>query len=145
MLQIKFDYNRRAGLGDIHVWKCGRTGGRTDGRTDARMPARVSSYKLTMWAFGSGELKSHCLSLLSNQRLHAKFIYTSSFLSKLIQNVIFWNEMNQVSAYVLIKRWTKWKVRKKCLILFAYMHAYTEKANSSEAPVCRWQMYSCWA
>ena len=25
---------------------------------DARMPARVPSYKLTLWAFGSGELKS---------------------------------------------------------------------------------------
>ena len=62
MLQIKFGCNRPAGLGDIHVWKCGRTHGRThgrtDGRTDARTPARVPSYKLTLWAFGSGELKS---------------------------------------------------------------------------------------
>ena len=49
MLQIKFDHNRPAGLGDIHVWKCGRT----DGRTHARVP----SFKLTLWAFGSGELK----------------------------------------------------------------------------------------
>ena len=49
MLQIKFDCNRPAGLGDIHVWKCGRT--------DARTPARVPSYKLTLWAFGSGQLK----------------------------------------------------------------------------------------
>ena len=29
-LQIKFGCNRPAGLGDIHVWKCGRTDGRTD-------------------------------------------------------------------------------------------------------------------
>ena len=28
-----------------------------NGRTDTRMPARVLSYKLTLWAFGSGELK----------------------------------------------------------------------------------------
>ena len=28
-----------------------------DARTDARMPARIPSYKLTLWAFGSGELK----------------------------------------------------------------------------------------
>ena len=27
-------------------------------RTDARTPAQVPSYKLTLWAFGSGELKS---------------------------------------------------------------------------------------
>ena len=42
-----------SGLRDIHVWKCGRT----DARTDARTPTRVPSYKLTLWAFGSGELK----------------------------------------------------------------------------------------
>ena len=30
MLQIKFSCNRPAGLGDIHVWKCGRTDGCTD-------------------------------------------------------------------------------------------------------------------
>ena len=49
MLQIKFDCNRPAGLGDIHIWKCGCT--------HARTLARVPSYKLTLWAFGSGELK----------------------------------------------------------------------------------------
>ena len=49
MLQIKFGCNRPAGLGYIHVWKCGRTDGRT--------PALVPFYKLTLWAFGSGELK----------------------------------------------------------------------------------------
>ena len=59
ILQIKFGCNRPAGLGDIHVWKCGRTHGRTDARTDARTPARVPSYKLTLWAFGSGELKTN--------------------------------------------------------------------------------------
>ena len=34
-----------------------RTDARTDGHTDAQTPARVPSYKLTLWAFGSGELK----------------------------------------------------------------------------------------
>ena len=53
LLQIKFDCNRPAGLGDIHVWKSGRT----HRRTDARTPARVPSYKLILLAFGSGELK----------------------------------------------------------------------------------------
>ena len=28
-----------------------------DGRTHGRTPARVPSYKLTLWAFGSGNLK----------------------------------------------------------------------------------------
>ena len=27
------------------------------GRTDGRTPARLPIYKLTLWAFGSGELK----------------------------------------------------------------------------------------
>ena len=40
MLQMKFDYDRPAGLRDIHVWKCGRT--------DAQTPARVPYYKLTL-------------------------------------------------------------------------------------------------
>ena len=70
MLQIKFGCNRPAGLGDIHVWKCGRTHGRTDGRTDARTdartPARVPSYKLTLWAFGSGELKKNVNKVILN-------------------------------------------------------------------------------
>ena len=39
-----------------------RTDGRADGcthaRTDAQTPARVPSYKLPLWAFGSGELKT---------------------------------------------------------------------------------------
>ena len=42
-----------------------RTDARTHGRTDARTPARVPSYKLTLWAFGSGELK---IFLLRNQK-----------------------------------------------------------------------------
>ena len=29
-----------------------------DARTDAQTPARVQSYKLTLWAFSSGELKT---------------------------------------------------------------------------------------
>ena len=37
-----------------------------DARTDARTPARVPSYKLTLWAFGSGELKSIILLYLGD-------------------------------------------------------------------------------
>ena len=58
MLQIKFDRNWPAGLRDIHVWKCLRTDARTDARTHGRTPDRPVYYKLTLWAFGSGELKS---------------------------------------------------------------------------------------
>ena len=41
---------------------------RTDARTDAWTPARVPSYKLTLWAFGSGELKNQ---LVQNISFHA--------------------------------------------------------------------------
>ena len=36
---------------------------RMHARTDARTPARVPSYKLTVWAFGSGELKIGVLAI----------------------------------------------------------------------------------
>ena len=46
MLHIKFDQDWPTGFRDIQVWKCGR-------RTDDRP---LVYYKLTLWAFGSGEL-----------------------------------------------------------------------------------------
>ena len=74
MLQIKFDCNWPAGLGDIHVWKCGRTDRRMHARMHAWMPARVPSYKLTLWAFGSDELitSTH---LTYNQNGHQGFVF----------------------------------------------------------------------
>ena len=71
MLQIKFGCNRPAGLGDIHVWMCGRT----DARTDAETPAPVPSYKLTLWAFGSGELT---MWLCTQRRLRSAWASTQS-------------------------------------------------------------------
>ena len=50
MLQIKFDYDCPL-VTEIFMFES--VGGGTDGRA----PARVPSYKLTLWAFGSGELK----------------------------------------------------------------------------------------
>ena len=55
MHQMKFDYDRPAGLRDIHVWKCGRTDRRMHGRTHWRW---LESHTISSpWAFGSGELK----------------------------------------------------------------------------------------
>ena len=58
MLHIKFNQDWPTGFRDIKVWKSGRwrTDGRTttDGRTD---DGPLVYYKLTLWAFGSGELK----------------------------------------------------------------------------------------
>ena len=55
VLQMKFDYDRPAGIRDIHVWKCGRTDAHTDGR-------RLESHTISSpWAFGSGELKMICI------------------------------------------------------------------------------------
>ena len=77
MLQIKFGCNRPAGLGDIHVWKCGRTHARTHGRTPARLP----SYKLTLWAFGSGELKNDVRPAKTHIRLGICPVWPESSLS----------------------------------------------------------------
>ena len=49
MLHIIFDQDWPNGFRDIQVWKCGQ------GRTTTDGP--LVYYKLTLWAFGSGELK----------------------------------------------------------------------------------------
>ena len=61
MLHIKFDRDWPTGFRDIQVWKCGRrttynNGRRTDDGT-------LVYYKLTLWAFGSGELKIKAFSV----------------------------------------------------------------------------------
>ena len=48
MLHIKFDQDWPTGFRDIQVWKCGRRRRTDDGP--------LIYYKLTFWAFGSGEL-----------------------------------------------------------------------------------------
>ena len=56
MLHIKFDQDWPTGFRDIQVWKCGRrTTTDDDGRRTDDGP--LVYYKLTLWAFGSGELK----------------------------------------------------------------------------------------
>ena len=57
MLHIKFDQDWPTGFRDIQVWKCGRRTTTTDdddGRRTTDGP--LVYYKLTLWAFGSGEL-----------------------------------------------------------------------------------------
>ena len=49
MLQMKFDYDRPAGLRDINVWKCERTHARTDWRTPARFPSYKLIPSLRLW------------------------------------------------------------------------------------------------
>ena len=50
MLHIKFDQDWPTGFRDIQVWKCGRRTTKTD-------DGPLVYYKLTLWAFDSGELK----------------------------------------------------------------------------------------
>ena len=60
MLHIKFDLGWPAGFRDIQVWKCGRRRRRTTTDADGRRrtdDGPLLYYKLTLWAFGSGELK----------------------------------------------------------------------------------------
>ena len=53
-----------------------------NGHTDTRTPAQVLSYKLTLWAFGSGELKMDVKIKRPNVELSAWLINYSSDISK---------------------------------------------------------------
>ena len=53
MLHIKFDQDWPTGFIDIQVWKCGQ------GTTTTEGQGPLVYYKLTLWAFGSGELKKN--------------------------------------------------------------------------------------
>ena len=55
MLHIKFDQDWPTGFRDIQVWKCGWRRWTVDGP--------LVYYKLTLWAFGSGELKMYKIRL----------------------------------------------------------------------------------
>ena len=75
MLHIKLDQDWPTGFRDIQVWKCGRRTTTDDGqrRTDDGL---LVYYKLTLWAFGSGELKIDEIHWTVNQ-----VIYSSSSIS----------------------------------------------------------------
>ena len=64
MLIIKFDQDWPTGLRDIQVWKCGR------GRTD---DVPLVYCKLTLWAFGSDELKNASMKYWPNLMKSIKF------------------------------------------------------------------------
>ena len=71
MLHIKFDQDWPTAFRDIQVWKCGRR--RTtddDGRRTDDGP--LLYYKLTLWAFGSGELKNRRAHCMAGVALHTK-------------------------------------------------------------------------
>ena len=64
MLQIKFDCDRPAGLRDIHAWKFERTHGH-------QLDSHPINNKLTLCAFGSGELKTKQVGYFVNwHRMH---------------------------------------------------------------------------
>ena len=60
MLHIKFDQDWPNGFRDINIWKCGRRRRRTTDDDDGRRTddGPLVYYKLTLWAFGSDELKT---------------------------------------------------------------------------------------
>ena len=77
MLHIKFDQDWPTGFRDIQVWKCGRRTTYDDGRQTTDDGRRTDDgplvyYKLTLWAFGSGELK------MCQLFFHEKSIYEIS-------------------------------------------------------------------
>ena len=52
-----------------------------DGQTDGRTPARVPSYKLTLWAFGSGELIKQASAVIGKQVLAFSKSEKSEFIN----------------------------------------------------------------
>ena len=83
MLHIKFDQDWPTGFRDIQIWKCGR-------RTD---DVPLVYYKLTLWAFGSGELKNH-LDFSSQIRFcditKSIFLYQKLILIFISRNLFLW-------------------------------------------------------
>ena len=79
MLHIKFDQDWPTGFRDIQVWKCGRW------RTTTTDSGPLVYYKLTLWAFGSGELKMVYLGLI----LYSCYIVYNCFSTNFSLLVIF--------------------------------------------------------
>ena len=79
MLLIKFDQDWPTVFRDIQVWKCGRRRTTDDDDDDGRRTTTDGGplvyYKLTLWAFGSGELKMQVIleKTLLKRDFHAGF------------------------------------------------------------------------
>ena len=76
MLHIKFDQDWPTGFRDIKVWKCGRRR-TTDDDDDGRRQTTTDGgplvyYKHTLWAFGSGELKTKTFTSKLQMKSHSK-------------------------------------------------------------------------
>ena len=80
MLHIKFDLGWPAGFRDIQVWKCGRRQQTTDDGRRRTDDGPLLYYKLTLWAFGSCELKSRHVHQGRTRLLYTLHYYASSFL-----------------------------------------------------------------
>ena len=91
MLHIKFDQDWPTGFRDIQVWKCGRRTTYDGRRTD---DGPLVYYKLTLWAFGSGELKikkqKNIVNISKRFGTTASFPHTNKFIpEKMYKNFIF--------------------------------------------------------
>ena len=89
MLHIKFDQDWPTGFRDIRVWKCGR-------RWTDNGP--LVYYKLTLWAFGSGELKK----LIWEFRWSCKnqvMMHKSAFLPRWKESIFHWRKSKVVVLY----------------------------------------------
>ena len=108
MLHIKFDLGWPAGFRNIQVWKCGRR------RTD---DGPLLYYKLTLWPFGSGELKIKDLQMYQvNKRINKHRLKTYDFLHDMLplktvlccqdesaQNFLGWNFPKSGFFYLIFK------------------------------------------
>ena len=110
MLHIKFDQDWPTGFRDIQVWKCGRrTTDDVRRRTD---DGPLVYYKLTLWAFGSGELIN--ARIISKSYAHLQTMEKTCAKFQKDWNKIVWGVA--LTRYPLSIHWgrkmtkfTKWK------------------------------------
>ena len=79
MLHIKCNQDWPTGFRDIQVWKCGRRRRTTEDEGRRTDDGPLVYYKLTLWAFGSGELKMMKI-----------FIYQCSLLASFCMKWSYW-------------------------------------------------------
>ena len=95
MLHIRFNQDWPTGFRDIQVWKCGRRRRTTDA-------GPLVYYKLTLWAFGSGELKNGFSFFLSEQFIEEAI---HSKTRRQLKLTIIWKKKK--TLFIILFTWPK--------------------------------------
>ena len=113
------------------MWTHAQTHARTQARTHTWTPARVPSYKLTLWAFGSGELKKVMVNPGSSFEKKAQWHGHTTTWYK------FWQ---QFKAFIIPTILYQFQKDSFCLIilydiLFYFIHVYIIPGQEERQPL----------